>query len=43
MKTSSSLSIPKLREDLNGRAIAPDDDGYDGAGALRNAAPPQDR
>jgi len=31
MKTSSSLSIPKLREDLTGRVIAPDDDGYDEA------------
>jgi FAD/FMN-containing dehydrogenase len=31
MKTSSSLSIPKLREDLAGRVIAPEDDGYDEA------------
>ena len=31
MKTSSSPSIPKLRDDLTGRVIAPDDDGYDEA------------
>jgi FAD/FMN-containing dehydrogenase len=31
MKTSSSLSISKLREDLTGRVIAPEDDGYDEA------------
>jgi FAD/FMN-containing dehydrogenase len=31
MKTSSSLSIPKLRDDVTGRVIAPDDDGYDEA------------
>ena len=34
MKTSSPLSIPKLREDLTGRVIAPDDDGYDEARAV---------
>jgi len=31
MKTSSPLSIPKLREDLTGRVIAPNDAGYDEA------------
>ena len=31
MKTSSPLSIPKLREDLTGRVIAPDDPEYDEA------------
>ena len=31
MKTSSPLSIPKLREDLTGRVIAPDDADYDEA------------
>ena len=31
MKTSSPLSIPKLREDLTGRVIAPDDPDYDEA------------
>ena len=31
MKTSSPLSIPKLREDLTGRMIAPDDADYDEA------------
>ena len=31
MKTSSPRSIPKLREDLSGRVIAPDDPGYDEA------------
>ena len=31
MQTSSPLSIPKLREDLTGRVIAPDDPEYDEA------------
>src|SRR5688572_16067008 len=31
MKTSPPLSIPKLREDLTGRVIAPDDPEYDEA------------
>ena len=34
MKTSSSLSIPKLRENLTGRVIAPDDPEYDDARAV---------
>ena len=34
MKTSPSLSIPKLRDDLTGRVIAPDDPEYDDARAV---------
>ena len=29
--TSDAISIPALRDDLHGRVIAPDDDGYDAA------------